>query len=107
MTKDQRVVNMLMKQHLRSFNYTNLLNLRRLSFLKIFLVSCITICWVLRKLFRHILCRFPRKLLEDEAVKPNVQTSPEGPSNVYAMKQTSVRILHDSNQKPTENTAKT
>ena len=33
-TKDQRVVNMLMKQHLRSFNYTNLLNLRRLSFFK-------------------------------------------------------------------------
>ena len=38
--------------------------------------SCINICWVLRKLFKH------------EAVRPSVQTSTEGPGKCKCMKQT-------------------
>ena len=62
-------------------------------------VSCINIFRVGRKLFEH------------EDVKLSVQTSPRDPANVNAMKQTCVILilayLPDSNQKPTENTAKT
>ena len=43
--------------------------------------SCINICWV------------PRKLFEHKAVRPSVETSSEGPGNVYAMKQTCVIVI--------------
>ena len=40
------------------------------------------------------ICRLPRKLFENEAVRPSVQASPEGPGKCFnAMKQTCVIVI--------------